>query len=104
MEHKEPVYTISKQALQEIEEAAQWYEMEVAGLGLQFVTAFETSITTILKNPTAYTAIASKSSIRRFLIKRFSYKIFFVIVPTGIHVLAVIHAHRSKRFMRRRLR
>jgi hypothetical protein len=91
--------------LLEIEEAAQWYEMEMElpGLGQQFVDAIIISLAKIIQSPSAYAAIFRQSRIRRFLVQPFSYKIFFAIQPYGIHVIAVIHAHRSSRFVRRRL-
>lgn len=103
MAAEQATYTIDDLALLEIREAAEWYEMEMSGLGLQFIDAITASLGQILQSPTAYAAISPKSRIRRFLVQPFSYKIFFALQPYGIHVIAVIHAHRSSRFVRRRL-
>lgn len=103
MEGKQ-VYTISRKALSEVAEAAQWYESEVEGLGFKFLAAFESAVSDVLRNPSAYTKVSPQSNVRRILIKPYLYKIFYVEQAGGIHVIALLHAHRSNRFVRRRLR
>lgn len=83
----------SARALREIGEAREWYEAQGQGLGEEFLTAIELQLKRLEQAPLLYAeAIAD---VRRALLPRFPYGIFYAIRDDLIHVLAVIHTARS---------
>ncbi len=84
---------IDLQASLETEEAARWYEAQRIGLGVEFVLEADSAIERIQENPKLY--IQSYRGIRRVLLHRFPYAIYFVANDTETRVLAVLHQARS---------
>jgi len=54
------------------------------------------------QKPSAFSYV--KKPVRRHLIKKFPYKIFYLITGDSIIVIGVSHAKRSNAFVRKRLR
>ena len=77
-----------------------WYEEQSEGLGEKFVQALENAKQKIIKNPFAY-SIWHKE-IRRFILKPFSYKIYYRIKNKSIVVFLIAHTKRSNKFLRKR--
>lgn len=86
----------------DLEEAISWYENERQGLGEQFFQNFEIAKERIQKNPNRYRSIIP--GVKRILIKRFPYKVFYTISGNTIFILAVIHVKRSNAFIRKRMK
>lgn len=76
----------------ELNEAAQYYEGESAGLGQAFVTEVEQSTDEIVRYPQA--GLVIRGSIRRRLIRRFPYALLYRVRPTEIRILAVMSLKR----------
>jgi len=89
---------------QEVFDIAKWYEDEVYELGDKFLAAIDEAIEKIKKRPGAYRLIRKNSTIRRYFIKRYSYKLYYSLQQDKIILLAVIHKNRSNKFIRRRLK
>ena len=84
------------EAVAELEEAAEWYEQQSAGLGLVFLAAVDRAIDAIVRWPDAGTpveGVADDLRARRTSIARFPYFIAYV-VTAEIIVLAVAHERR----------
>lgn len=77
----------------DIMNAMEWYSAQRAGLDDDFLLAFEVEIIRILKSPLLYGTV--KNKIRRALIARFPYAIFFIVERTTILILAVVHQKRK---------
>ncbi len=88
--------------LVDLDEAMLWYESEQTGLSLRFFNAFEKTIKGVKKNPYAFLEISPH--IKRVLIKKFPYKVFYTISDRTIIILGVCHAKRSNAYLRKRLR
>lgn len=86
----------------DLEEAVLWYEAELSGLGNRFYDSFENALDRIAKNPNAFIEISPE--IRRIIIKQFPYKIFYTVFGNKIFVIGIMHAKRSKRFVKNRLK
>lgn len=80
---------IEPQASLEIEEAAIWYETQRSGLGVEFVLETDFAIDRIQENPKLYIQIYR--GIRRVLLHRFPYAIYFIANDKEIRILAVLH-------------
>jgi plasmid stabilization system protein ParE len=76
----------------ELNEAAQYYELETPGLGLAFVNEVERCVRSISQHPEAGTAV--QGPVRRRLLRRFPYALLYSIKPDGIRILAVMNQKR----------
>lgn len=92
---------MGRRAEREADEAAHWYEDESNGLGRAFLEVLEQALEQVEENPLQFPAI--HVDIRRALMKRFPYGVFFRVRPTEIKVIAVIHfARHPSRWQSRR--
>ena len=83
----------SKLAKQELDDAANYYEMEFKGLGLRFREEVKKAIVRILEYPEAWSV--ERGEIRRCLLHTFPYKILYSIEKDHIFIIAVAHQHRK---------
>lgn len=86
---------ITPEAEVDILESKYWYEQKLSRLGSQFITKIDNKISTIRESPRQFPIV--KSSIRRALINKFPFAIFFVIKENTIIILAVSHVKRNPR-------
>ena len=77
----------------DVKTAYDWYETQRVGLGEDFLLMLEASYATITRTPKAYQKI--HLSVRRKLVRRFPYGIFFVIKKEVVIVLALLHTKRE---------
>jgi len=69
--------------------AYDWYESQLEGLGRRFLTELDYTIQKAHENPLHYQTIYRE--IRRVLVRRFPYAVFFVEEPERVVVLAILH-------------
>ena len=74
-------------------EAREWYEAQSLGLGEEFLTTIELQVGRLEQAPALYAEVVS--GVRRVLLPRFLYSVFYAIRSDLVHVLAVIHNARS---------
>jgi plasmid stabilization system protein ParE len=86
---------VRPRAEREAAAAFEWYEGQSAGLGTEFLRAVDAALAAIQRNPAAYPAV--RGPVRRHLLRRFPYGVFFVEYPSEIVVLAIVHARRHPR-------
>lgn len=91
---------VRPEAKADIREAMQWYDARREGLGADFRSSVERAIDNILRFPEGSPLV--HRNLRRALIQRFPYGIFYVVEETRIVVTGVIHANRSPRVWKRR--
>ncbi len=84
---------IRPEAEAELEEAFAWYEQQVAGLGSQFLLAVDATINSLHRNPLQYPVVYK--DIRRALMRRFPYQVFYVQNEMQIVIIAVFHGMRN---------
>ena len=77
----------------DIESAFDWYETEEPGLGQEFLEQLRLVYGRILENPLGYGE--QRSSIRRGLMRRFPYAVYFSVEDETILILAVLHTARD---------
>ena len=85
--------TITDKARNDILLAAKWYEQRQTGLGIVFVEHVNVILESIGENPCLY-PIAYRS-LRRALLHRFPYAVFYLAQEDGISVVAVLHCKRA---------
>ncbi len=86
----------------DVEAAFAWYEAQRTGLGLEVLDALRDTYRRILDNPRKYQV--QRSGIRRALLRRFPYGVYFVIEEEQILVTAVLHAARDPEEWQKRRR
>ena len=84
---------ISSRALREIGDAQEWYELQSPGLGEEFIRSIELQLKHLEQTPLLYAEVIPK--VRRALLPRFPYGIFFALQDNVIFILAVIHDARN---------
>ena len=72
----------------ELNEAAQYYDLEDPGLGAAFLDEVDRCRQSIQAAPEAGAIL--RGTVRRRLLRRFPYAVLYKITPSGIRVLAVI--------------
>jgi plasmid stabilization system protein ParE len=77
----------------DIREAARWYEDREPDLGLRFLGQIRTSLQHINHNPLMFPII--EDDVRRALLHKFPYSIYFLNEHDGVVVIAVLHQHRQ---------
>lgn len=85
----------SGRAVREIGEAFDWYEEQSKGLGSEFELAFELQLKRLEQVPLLYAEVIP--GVRRTLLPRFPYGVFFTVKGDLVYVLAVIHNARNPR-------
>ena len=89
-----PRVKITREARDELREAARWYHEQVAGLGRHLVDAVHRVIQDIAGSPLRFAVV--HRDVRRALVGRFPYGVFFRISEGGgIVVLAILHLARD---------
>lgn len=92
---------IRPEAEVEMGDAFDWYEERVPGLGSDFLLNVDAAFNAILRNPEQYPAVYK--NLRRALIRRFPYQVFYLLEDKRIVVLAVFHAKRCPTHWRKRI-
>ena len=87
-------------AAAEIEAAYRWYEKKREGLGSEFLEAVDKMVNAIAENPERFPTI--RKDIRRALLRRFPYSIFYRVVSGHVVVIACFHGKRNPRVWRLR--
>jgi plasmid stabilization system protein ParE len=85
----------------EIQEAFDWYEERSEGLGADFLRAADACLSGVQRSPEAYQVVHGE--IRRALLRRFPYALFYLIRENEIIVLACFHIKRSPADWQRRI-
>ena len=80
-------------AYEEFKSAIEYYELQEIGLGIRFKYEVNKSLKRIKRYPEAWQQ--ETKSTRRFLLKRFPYKIVYYLENERIIIVAVAHTHRK---------
>lgn len=79
--------------MRDLHEAAAWYEAEVKGLGRDFVRAVDEAINAAAQLPMRFPDV--HRGVRRVLVKRFPYGVYFRVEQEQLIVFAIMHLHRD---------
>ena len=88
-----PRFVFRPEARDELLEAQAWYEQRAAGLGAAFARAVEAAVESLQRAPHQYPVV--HRDIRRVLLRRFPYAIFFRVTEDEIIVLSVFQLARD---------
>jgi plasmid stabilization system protein ParE len=84
--------TFRPRAREDVDGAISWYGKERPELALAFAESLDTVVARVRETPLQFPVVYR--DVRRALLGRFPYGVFFTLVSDTIHVLAVVHLHR----------
>ena len=79
----------------------EWYENKRIGLGYDFLLQVDSGLRSLEDNPQIYKEQYKR--VRRYLVRRFPYKIFYRIEGMNIVVLAVVYSGRDPEWIKKRI-
>lgn len=82
-------------AREELSAAIEWYEAQSPGLGLEFLTFVDDAFEAIAHAPAGYPVWDNDERVRRFVLDKFPYAIFYRERPHLIEVIAIAHTARK---------
>lgn len=92
------VFTAAAEA--DVAEAHLWYRERGLGLGDDFVRSVDACVAGLARHPEGYSIV--HRDVRRALLRRFPYALFYVVQRERIVVLGCFHAARDPRIWRSR--
>lgn len=91
---------VKPEAEDDLAAAYRWYEERRTGLGDELLLCVEAAIEAARREPERAPVV--RGEVRRTLIRRFPYGVFYVVEPDRLVVLAVYHSGRDPRGWQRR--
>ena len=88
------------EARAEFDEAFDWYEQRRSGLGVDFVVQVQEVFDRISTTPELYAQILR--DVRRAVVRRFPYSVFYKIESQQVVVLAVFYSNRDPKMWQER--
>ncbi len=96
-----PEFIVQPEAEADLSKAFRWYEDKDKGLGSEFLRMVEACFAVIERYPQSYPVV--RKQVRRAVLRRFPYSIFYLATPEKISIIACIQASRSPKIWRRRI-
>jgi plasmid stabilization system protein ParE len=87
------IIRFSSDADAELAEARQWYAHQREDLDLEFMDSVNEALTQVICNPHLYPIVYR--NLRRAVVRRFPFAIFFDVSEDEIQVIAVFHSRRD---------
>lgn len=88
-------------AARDLREAQDWYDEQRPGLGDEFRAAIDLQLARVLERPHLYPVIYR--DVRRAIVRRFPYLLYFGLSGDDVVVLACLHSSRKPAGLRYRL-
>ena len=89
------------EAQDEFISAAQFYERQAEGLGLDFIMTVQQAYERLLEAPASGPPFGRR--LRRLLVPKFPYGLLYRVEPERIYIIAVMHLHRRPGYWPSRL-
>ena len=91
---------LHREAEADILEAFRWYESKQLGLGNAFVAEVDEALARLVEGPSSFAVVYRE--MRRLVLRRFPYVIYFRQSESVVQVLGVLHGRRHRRRLRQR--
>lgn len=92
---------IHSEAIAELDGAISYYDDQNVGLGLDFLAEVEHAINNIQQNP-KLGAVYDVPGLRRYVMQRFPFLIFYAELEAVIWIVAIAHGKRRPNYWRQR--
>ena len=96
-----PYAQFSREAEADLAEAFEYYEAQLPGLGHEFVATVEQQLERVVENPVQYQVL--HRGVRRAVMRRFPYAVFYLAEGEAVVVLAIEHQARNPEHWKQRL-
>ncbi len=80
-------------ARREFDQAADWYDERLPGLGARFEDRVHETLRLITAHPGAFSCVFK--NIRSAVVRQFPYGVYYLTTDSGIVIVAVFHASRD---------
>jgi plasmid stabilization system protein ParE len=77
----------------ELAEARQWYAHQREDLDLEFMECIDDALSRVVRNPQLYPIVYR--TLRRAVVRRFPFAMFYEVTADEIQVVAVFHSRRD---------
>jgi plasmid stabilization system protein ParE len=94
---------VAPEAEDDFEAATTWYEKQAPGLANDFAAEIDRALQKIIQNPFRFPLVYRREQVRRVLVVRFPYRVFYTI-DVEILVRAILHASQDDWNIRRRFK
>jgi toxin ParE1/3/4 len=84
---------VRQQAKLDLRQAVRWYDQQQNGLGREFVGQVDAAMERIVDNPIQYQVV--HRDIRRAILRKFPYGVFYRVDATNIVIFAIVHLHQD---------
>lgn len=89
------------EAVEDVAGARDWYEEQRSGLGDDFVSALERSLSLVARMPDSFPVV--HRDVRRVLLGRFPYALYYRRMDEdSVEIIACLHTRRSPHILRSR--
>jgi toxin ParE1/3/4 len=95
------VLEITEQAYSDVAASWTWYEDQREGLGDRFMVAYREALERIQSMPEIFSQVDAR--VRRAMMRRFPFGVYFLLEQERIGVIAVLHASRDPDELQRRV-
>lgn len=92
---------IHTEAIREFDNAIAYYEAQKVGLGLDLLSEVEQVLGNIQQNPNLGTQ-HTIAQVRRYVLQRFPYLVFYVEFEEFIWIIAIAHGRRKPDYWKKR--
>ena len=92
---------LRSEVIHDLTQAADWYDKQRAGLGAEFAEEAYAAFEALAERPRSFPVV--RRNVRRALMKRFPYAIYFQPEDEAVTILVVVHTARSPGIWKRRL-
>lgn len=86
---------------EELDEAYNWYESQQPGLGDDFLDCVDEILNQICQMPESYSFVYR--DIRRAVVRRFPYAVYYRIISSRVVVIAIFHGRRDPKVWQARI-
>jgi ParE toxin of type II toxin-antitoxin system, parDE len=76
----------------QVVDARAWYDNQRQGLGAEFSRCLESAVNRVARNPLSAPVV--HQDVRRVLLKRFPYSVFYMVEGDSLLVLGCMHTRR----------
>lgn len=87
-------YSLTREALQDLDDAVAWYAQQKKGLENRFLKQYVKLRTRICNKPEQFSVIYKNVHRARFS-KTFKYAVYFLITGDSIQIIAIVHDKRN---------
>ncbi|MGH9875272.1 MAG: type II toxin-antitoxin system RelE/ParE family toxin [Pyrinomonadaceae bacterium] len=77
----------------EVAEARQWYAHQREDLDIEFMECIDEALSGVVRNPHLYPIVYR--NLRRAVLRRFPFAVFYEVMADEIQVIAVFHSRRD---------